>query len=233
MAKRPVFIPVKEKLTNQLVLEKEIDFKWHPGMAPSQKKKNIQELHNAAKENGIFPILEVSTKSEEPLGVSLSAFNLKIKNSKYGYIYIESAFQGSKVFKRGGPYTDLYGMNGRKIKKDERLKESGGLLRFHYEENEWELEPKTAFYDWLYLKAVVGKLRGNRDIFKYKAFTDIEFNPKKSINCQARSCALYIALAERGVLEQTLSDKNLFLEILEKDSFYQPHSSDKRQGTLF
>jgi hypothetical protein len=28
---------------------------------------------------------------------------------------------------------------------------------------------------------------------KYVGFTDIEFNPSKSINCQARSCALFVS----------------------------------------
>lgn len=30
-----------------------------------------------------------------------------------------------------------------------------------------------------------------KEFLTFELFTDIEFNPKKSINCQARSCALY------------------------------------------
>jgi len=233
MAKRPVFLPIKETGKDQLVQATEIEFKWHSGMAFSQKVKNIKELHQVAATKGISPVLEISTKSDDSLGVSLSAFNLKILNSEYGDMPVESAFQGSKVFKYGGPYTDFYRMSGRDIKRDERTKRSGGLIAFQYENEEWQLEPKTAFYDWIYLKALSAKLKGNPILFQYSGFTDIEFNPKKSINCQARSCALYVALMHRDILEKALYDKHYFLEILKKDSFYQPHSSWKKQSTLF
>ncbi len=57
-------------------------------------------------------------------------------------------------------------------------------------------------------------------ILDYTAFTDIEFNPKKSINCQARSCALYVSLARKELLDIALESKESFLDILSKDSFY-------------
>ena len=63
-------------------------------------------LHEAAKSKGYFPLLEVSTKSEVVLGQRLSAFNLKAKSDMIGEIPLECAFQGSKVFENGGPYTD-------------------------------------------------------------------------------------------------------------------------------
>lgn len=47
----------------------------------------------------------------------------------------------------------------------------------------------------------------------YNAFSDIEFNPKKSINCQAKALALYISLIKKGVLEEALKNKDFFLEI--------------------
>jgi hypothetical protein len=37
-------------------------------LRPSQKKKNIVELHEAAARAGYAPVLEVSTKSEEKVG---------------------------------------------------------------------------------------------------------------------------------------------------------------------
>ena len=30
------------------------------------------------------------------------------------------------------------------------------------------------------------------DLNEFDAFTDIEFNPKRSFNCQAKSCALFV-----------------------------------------
>jgi len=229
MASRPIFIPNYKG--EQLVKEVMVDFNWIPGMAVSQKQKNVISLHSAAAEEGLSNILEVSTKSNNSLGIQLSAFRLKLKSDQWGFITIESAFQGSKVFEGGGPYTDLYGKEGRQIKRDERIKKSGKLLNFDFEEDKWKLEPKTAFYDRLYIRALMNNEEKIIDhLEKYRGFTDIEFNPKKSINCQARSCALYVSLKKRNILKDVLNNKKLFTELLEKDSLFQPHSRDKRQG---
>ena len=222
MAERPVFIPIDEG--NHLVNEKIISFPWHPGMAPSQKKKNIFELHESAKELGITSILEVSTKSEEKLGFLLSAFNLKVEMKDSSIIPLESAFQGSKCFQDGGPYNDLYGKTGSEIKKDERIKNSGDLSGFSFDGQEWELEPRTAFYDWLYIQAVYRQPHLGQNLDRYYAFTDIEFNPRKSFNCQARSCALYVSLMKRQILENVLRDRKFFLEILGRDEIYQRYA---------
>ncbi len=45
----------------------------------------------------------------------------------------------------------------------------------------------------------------------YEAFTDIEFNPNKSINCQARSVAIAVGLKKAGILEKCISDEKVFL----------------------
>jgi len=231
MAERPVFIPVNEG--NRLVEEKMVSFQWHPGMAPSQKKKNIAALHEAAYRQSLSPVLEVSTKSDNRLGFLLSAFNLSVESTEGWTIPLESAFQGSKKFEHGGPFRDLYGKNGRDIKKDERLRQSGRLIEFSFDGLAWELKPKTAFYDWLYIQAVHRQPELGDALQQYRGFTDIEFNPKKSINCQARSCALYVSLIKMGVLSSVVSDRRTFLEILRCDSFYQPHSSGDSQMKLF
>ena len=36
---------------------------------------------------------------------------------------------------------------------------------------------------------------------EFDAFTDIEFNPNKSLNCQARAAALFVAMKKLGRLE--------------------------------
>ena len=43
----------------------------------------------------------------------------------------------------------------------------------------------------------------------------IEFNPKKSINCQARSVALFVFLQDKNLLEDALSDKRPFIRLLD------------------
>ncbi|TOQ17962.1 DarT1-associated NADAR antitoxin family protein, partial [Vibrio parahaemolyticus] len=82
-------------------------------------QKSIQSLHQEAKVYGYNDLLEISSKSEVELGVSLSAFNLKITTKKHQRSFsVESAFQGSKVFERGGPYTDLFLADSLSAKRD-------------------------------------------------------------------------------------------------------------------
>ncbi|MGF1808648.1 DarT1-associated NADAR antitoxin family protein [Vibrio alginolyticus] len=212
MAIRPIFVPRTDGTIG--VIEKAIDFKWHPGMAKTQKQKSISELHNSAKLSGINNILEISSKSQDELGILLSAFNLSFVTKKHNNkITVESAFQGSKVFKRGGPYKDLYLADSKTSKKDIRIKESGQLVGFSFFNQEFPLIPRTYFYDWLYIKALVSNPKLVDLLYKFEGFSDIEFNPKKSINCQAHAAALFVSLNSAGVLEDALSSPDMFLRI--------------------
>lgn len=211
MANRPVYIAEIDKLG---VTPRDIEFKWFPGMSVKQKQRSIESLHAAASEEGISPILEISSKSVDELGVSLSAFNLKIQTPKQRKFSVEVAFQGSKVFEKGGPYTDLLNGTSREAKKDSRLKESGNLTGFKFYGREFPLSPKSYFYDWLYLKALNQNPSLAKRLLEFSAFTDIEFNPKKSINCQAYSAALYVSLEKNNKLEEALSSKESFLQVL-------------------
>jgi hypothetical protein len=229
MAERPIFIPTTRN--NRLVDEVSISFVWNPGMAPSQKKKNIVALHEAAALRGFAPLLEISSKSEELLGQRLSAFSLKIALRDFETT-IESAYQGSKVFARGGPYTDLYAADSRAAKTDSRLRESGQLVGFRFENEEFPLFPKTAFYDWLFVKALYPHREFLKRIHLYAGFTDIEFNPERSLNCQARSCAMFVSLDKKNLLDSCIQSFESFSAILEPDSIEQPHSYSIRQRSL-
>ena len=176
MAKRPVYIPRKDDILG--VERKDIEFKWFPGMAKSQKQKSIKSLHNEAHLIGIKPLLEISSKSEDELGVKLSAFNLNITTKIYKKIFsVEAAFQGSKVFQHGGPYIDLLDKTSREAKKDIRLKKSGRLTKFKFYNQDFPLKPRTLFYDWLYINDLSQNESLAKDILVYSGFTDIEFNP--------------------------------------------------------
>ncbi|MHB1570444.1 MAG: DarT1-associated NADAR antitoxin family protein [Vulcanimicrobiaceae bacterium] len=231
MAERPIFIPSLKP--GRLVDEISVSFLWHKGMAPSQKKKNVLELHAAAAKRGLEPLLEVSTKSEEKLGQRLSAFNLKVELDDGGTISLECAFQGSKVFENGGPFTDLFGADSREAKRDVRLTNSGGLTGFRFEGQDFPLIPKTAFYDWLYIRALYPHREFLQRLHRYAGFTDIEFNPEKSINCQARSCATYVALDRLDLLSECANSSERFMQVLLPDSLEQPHSDKERQKSMF
>ena len=186
MAVRPAWRVLKTQEFLKIV-KNNFEFKFNPGFSVVQKRKNIIALHQAIGDKA----LEVSTKSEEELGRSLSAFNLKIKG-----IPLECVFQASKVYQFGGPYKDLLKASPKDAKRDERHKSSGKLIYFEYEGNEFPLEPKTFFYDWLYIKAVKESIKPDflKNIIQYSYFTDIEFNPKRSINCQAKTVAIIKAM---------------------------------------
>lgn len=181
MAERPYFY-----IVNGTIRKKNSEFDWYGGFAVSQKQKCIASFHEQIKKDGRKP-LEVSTKSTEELGKKLSAFNLKLD----GHL-LECVFQSSKVFEKGGPYADLLAMPPKEAKRDERLKTSGKLTAFRYQKMEWPLLPKTVFYDYIYYQAVRNVLSEEelQEFVQYDAFTDIEFNPNKSINTQARSAAI-------------------------------------------
>lgn len=229
MASRPVFSALGSP--DHLVSESMVSFSWSPGFAPVQKKKNVAALHEAARAQGLYPLLEVSTKSDLELGRRLSAFSLKIK-TELGEISLESAFQGSKVFENGGPYTDIYGGDAWAAKKDVRLKNSGPLIGFNFFGQEWPLIPRTAFYDWLYLSALQPYQEFLKRLNAFKGFTDIEFNPERSINCQARTCALLVSLINTNLLDKALKSQSIFIDLVASDSFKQSHSADLNQHNL-
>lgn len=170
------------------VIRSEFDFDWSGGFAVSQKQKNIAALHDAIMKKYGENALEISTKSLDEIGRSLSAFNLKLDG-----VLLECVFQSSKVFEKGGPFRDLLDMSPKEAKRNERLKSSGKLIAFDFDSQRWELEPKTAFYDYIYVKSALSTFTAEQlkeTLDKYIWFTDIEFNPNKSINSQARSVAL-------------------------------------------
>lgn len=212
MAQRPVFAPRKSKpYVNVFTPE----FVWNGGLSAAQKKRNVAALHQAF--NARFPekkVLEISSKSSEDLGIALSAFNLKKYVPELGKsATVECIYQGSKVFAVGGPYTDLYTATSREAKKDPRLQSSGALKGFRYDGRDFPLNPTTAFYDWLYINALMENPELAEQLLAYDAFTDIEFTPNQSLNCQAKAAALFVALSREGLIEQC-RDFDVFLSLL-------------------
>jgi hypothetical protein len=230
MAERPVFVP--QESSRELVRELYFSLAWNPGFAPAQKKKNVLALHEAAAAAGYAPLLEVSSKSEEKLGQHLSAFHLKVRERSLDEIKLEAAFQGSKVFERGGPYTDLYALDGREAKRDPRLQASGRLTGFRFNGYSFPLEPKTVFYDWLYITAIYPHREWLQRLSNYAGFTDIEFNPSKSINCQARSCALFVSLMKSDLLDRAVTSPEAFSELISQYDYHPQLKSQSAQGTL-
>ncbi len=215
MANRPVFMASDSK--DELVIIDSLDFEWFPGFNVAQKKKSVESLHHIFIEK--YPskkILEISSKSESDLGVMLSAFNLQIELRNGHKASAESLYQSSKVFEHGGPYEDIRYKSPLEAKRDERLKTSGDVIAFIHKDERWGIEPKTAFYNWLYLNVLNLNSDLKNQVLEYDAFTDIEFNPKKSFSCQANAIALYVSLIRNNLLKESddIPKKDEFLELV-------------------
>jgi hypothetical protein len=213
MATRPVFIPMRDG--EHFVKKVDVAFDWIPGMALSQARRRIQSLHSAiGRSLQRESVLEVSSKSPDVLGVSLSAFNLRVRSAAGESMSVEAAYQGSKVFSSAGPFRDIYRMAPIEAKRDERLRTSGGIVGFDFFGQRWATFPKSAFYDWLYVSALAQDEQLSTNLDRFECFTDIAFNPEKSFNCQARAVALYVSLRWRGLLAPALASQAAFLGVL-------------------
>jgi type I restriction enzyme M protein len=196
-------------------IEIDTEFTFYSGFSESQKKKSIKSLQEAfLKAYPNNKVLEISSKSENPLGVQLSAFNLTLQTKSNKSYSVEVAFQSSKVFQNGGPYKDILEMTSKEAKKDTRLKSSGRLVCFDFFGRIFELNPVTYFYNWLYVNTLNTHPDLANELLIYDVFTDIAFNPEKSINCQARAAAVYVSLMRIGLLEEALQSKENFLSIV-------------------
>lgn len=224
MAKRPAWTT-----NNNKIVSDEFEFAWNGGFAVSQKKKNIENLHQAIFEKFQKKSLEVSTKSEDALGRKLSAFNLKLDG-----VFLENIFQSTKVYEEGGPFLDLLSVEPKESKRDFRHKDSGAMTHFFYNDEKWELSPTTAFYDFIYVKSVQETFRKEElnDLQDYDFFTDIELNPQKSVNTQARSMAILKYMLQNDMYDTKFTKEtwiDLHKKILDPVLPIKANSSKQKQ----
>lgn len=201
MASRPAWT-----ISNNTVNSKDFEFVWSAGFAVCQKQKNIVALHQSVMDSFDATTLEVSTKGLVDIGVKLSAFSLKLDG-----VFLENIYQSGKKYENGGPYLDLLEVSPKDSKKDERHKNSGKLIAYVYDNSNWLIEPKTAFYDYIYIKAVLQNFGENLDLSVFDWFTDIEFNPKKSVNCQARALTIFKLLQSNNKFDVLNSVDDWFI----------------------
>ncbi len=102
----------------------------------------------------------------------------------------------------GGPYKDLLNVSPKDAKRDERLRTSGELLRYTFDGKDFPLTPRTIFYNYIYINALLENEALSEKLLAYDAFTDIAFNPEKSMNCQAKAAAVFVSLSRMGLLDR-------------------------------
>lgn len=234
MTKRAVYKP---KFTRPFYTKEEFELDWVPGVSVSQKMKNSQALQEAWKQkHPNQTILEVSTKSDQELGKSLSPFNLKKRLSSLRKEFpVENIYHASKTFRHGGPYIDLLGLPAAKAKADPRLLDSGEVVSYTLEKETYPAAPAFLFYVWLYIKALQenpGLISRMKDI---DAFCDIESNPEKSTVNQAMACAIFLSLSKLNLLKET-KDFDSFHKLMMANSEANlskiQEQSGKKQGPL-
>ena len=198
------------KVNVEKVFDEEIvTFTYIKGMAISQKCKNVLSFHSSIQEQ--FPsckILEISTKSSNPIGVALSAFNLALDGRP-----VECIYHASKVFEDGTCFEFLKDYSPRDAKRYMRENGTGVLKCYEFNGKKISLETKTMFYDYIYIKALMQHPELSAALVDYDIFTDIEFNEKKGLNCQARSCSIYSYMLRTGTVDKYMDSMESFEKI--------------------
>lgn len=209
MAERGVFFAKKEYPYFEEVY---VQFPWFGGFAKAQKQRNTLSL--AMNFEAAYPerrLLEVSSRSLFKLGNDLSAMSLSKRMSDGRIVVMESAFQSSRIYRDDsgmqiGPFPELVELPGRECKK--AVKEASlGLHSYEYCFDGCNFPAPdfhiSLFYDYLYLNALMEPENAATAALLresgYDTFSDLA---SKSLNSQARSCAIYIGLWRSGLLDR-------------------------------
>lgn len=157
---------------------------------------------------------------------------------------VENWFQAAKVFEDGnteyGPYKELLDVKSPKrylnlyldkktaaqftdnilFQRIQQEIRGANLVRFELGGKRYPLVPRSCFYDFLYVRALCQDR--NADLAKrlcnYRVFTDIMFTPgtgkRRKFNTQARSCAIYVSLTKRELIDIAVEDIDSFIDVV-------------------
>lgn len=219
MAKRYIYYIDNDNKYHQEL----IDFKWFPGLSKSQYKRSSFSLISAFNEkhsNDNLNVLEISTASDNHLGIKCSAFNLRVIANNSKVYTVEQIFQAAKYFdgdndksqkKRASRILDKKSSYSAK-KLARELGQKQKLVKFRIGGKDYPLCPQTSFYNWVYINVLHQHKELAEGICKYQGFSDIYFNPKRSINTQAEACARYVFLVKTGLLDHSLDSFDNFVD---------------------
>jgi type I restriction enzyme M protein len=179
MVTRPIYISTG-KPENPFTKE-DIKFVWVKGMSYKQKCKRRDSLHDAIAKTKLYhmdEVLEISTKSNIDLGIKLSALNLTVKFPSGKEETVENIYQSSKVFDN-----------------------DHNIIEFKYGNTTFEKDPYSMYYDYIYMLGLYFHKEYHEELSKYKIFTDIEFNPERQSNTQARAAAIWNTLYKNDMTD--------------------------------
>lgn len=236
MAIRPVF---SAKPYYPFFEEIHVQLDWFQGFALSQKRKSQCSLHQNYL--AVYPddkILEVSSSSTEAIGYWLSAMHLN-KRTPEGLSSVETYFQRNRIYEDAdgaiiGPFPEYHALSGKECKK--RVKELAGKLHsYSYAYGDYRIPANdyhiSLFYDGIYCcsllepenQSICNKLLSSG----YSAFSDLATT---SLNSQARSCAIFMGIAQAGLMDELKSfEKYMHLMRTSLDGTPLPGAYDNAQ----
>lgn len=156
----------------------------------------VEEHHDPAGAPADLHVLEISSRSDEPLGRSLSAMRLRAADADG--LPVESVYQAAKCYGDRGPDGSPL-PNGFDAKRRDRERRAAGPLNgFEHAGAFWPATSGSAFYDHLWIKAAAA--HPAQGLHGYPAFSDQFHRPGRSVACQARAAAMLVGLDRAGKL---------------------------------
>ena len=126
---------------------------------------------------------------------------------------IECLYHSSKVFTDGTNFEFLKTYLPRDAKRYVRENSDKVLKCYKYKGREISLDTGTLFYDYIYICALLQHPEVSSSLIDYDLFTDIEFNEKKGLNCQARACAIYSYMLRTGTVDKYMESMESYMKI--------------------
>ena len=193
---------------------------------PLDRPPFVQEHHAASGPPANLRVLEISSRSDQPLGRRLSAMFLKDPETGKP---VESVYQAAKCYgAEGGPAGHVLD-NGFDAKRFDRERSRGARLRgFQHGEMFWPASTGTQFYDRLWMQSARAADVGRVD---YDAFTDVFHRRGQTFACQARSMAMMQGMIRAKVIDR-IDDPMAFSETMDAAFFDAPKTSDQRRDEI-
>lgn len=185
-------------------------YKWFSDFANEvqQQQARIQSLHDNFKiSRPDFKLLEISSLSNNPVGVDVSIMHLVDPVGNF----VEGVYQGSKVYEEG-QLEDLYKVTSPlDAILDKRKDQMGMIIGFNVYGKALPVNPWTLTLNWLWCEAVYTHRPYLEEILKYDGFTDY-FNqtPKVEWGCYAESASVLVTLDRLGIMDKAMIDIDSF-----------------------
>ena len=169
---------------------------------PLDRAPFVTEHRSPAGPPANMRILEISSRSDEPLGRALSAMNLRAAGSDGNRrLPVESVYQAAKCYGHDGPDEQPIPNGFDAKRRDKERRNAGSLRGFQHEGTFWPAASGSAFYDREWIKAATAA-GATRELARYDAYSDQFHRPGAAVACQARSAAMLAGLDRSRQLGQ-------------------------------